>query len=144
MKLSTEPTKHILIRACSQSEWDSCDFALITCEDHWKEGIKEKLETIKTFKAPDSFISFKFYDNSVEFYQSEDDEAEILSGEKEWDFVTLKEGEKESFKSPESRLETGLLILYKDGTGFYKTYGKYTNEEFYTTILPLKTILESM
>ena len=34
-------------------------------------------------------------DSSVEFFQSEDDEAEgMLPGDKEWDFVTLSEDEK--------------------------------------------------
>lgn len=81
MKLSSTPTEYILVRANSQSEWDCCDFAIITCDDSWKEAIKKKLEAAKSFKAPDSFISFKFYDNSVDFYQSKDEEAEILPEE---------------------------------------------------------------
>jgi hypothetical protein len=80
----------------------------------------------------------------VEFYQSKEEEAEILSEEKEWDFVTLDDGEEDSFDKPETHLEPGLLILYKNGNGFYKAYGKYTNEEFYTFILPLKEIWESI
>lgn len=138
MKLSSTPTEHILIKAYCQSEWDSCDFAIITLDDYWKETIKMRLEAAGSFDAPDSFISFKFYDNSADFYQS-DDETEILSGE-EWTFVTLEKEEKDSFIKPESHLATGSLILYKDGTGFYKTYGKYTNEEFYTAEIQLREI----
>lgn len=144
MKLSLTPTEHILVKADTRSEWDCCDFALITCDNNWKEAIRKRLEATASFNAPDSFISFKFYDNSADFYQSKDDEAELVSWEKEWSFVTLTEEEKESFDEPESRLEPGSLILYKDGTGFYKTYGKHTNEEFYTAELPFGRILESI
>jgi hypothetical protein len=141
MKISSTPTKHILVRASSQSEWDSCDFALITCDDYWKKEFKKKLEAITPFNAPDSFMSFKFRDCSVEFYQSKE-EVEILP-EEEWCFVTLEEGEEESFDKPENHLDTGLLILYKDGTGFYQAYGKHTSEEFYTAELPFRKIWDS-
>lgn len=143
MKLSSTPTNYILVKADSQSEWDQCDFALITCDNNWKEAIKKKLEAIGSFDAPDGFLSFRFYDNYVEFYQSKDEEAEILP-EEEWCFVTLEGEEKDSLEKPESRLEPGSLILYKDGTGFYKTYGKHTNEEFYTAELPFGKILERL
>lgn len=63
---------------------------------------------------------------------------------KEWDFVTLNRDEEESFRNTETRLEQGLLVLYKDGSGFYKAYGKYTGEEFYTATFPVGKILESM
>lgn len=143
MKISSIPTKYILVKANCCSEWDSCDFALITCDDYWKKESKKKLEAIEPFNAPDSFMSFKFLDYSVEFYQSKEEEAQILSEEKEWDFVTLDEGEEDTFGKPETHLDPGLLILYKDGSGFYKTHGKYTNEEFYTNIIPFKEIVEN-
>ncbi|MDR1223756.1 MAG: hypothetical protein LBL07_12905 [Tannerella sp.] len=94
MKRSSRPTKHILVRANCQSEWDCCDFALLTCDDYWKKELEKKLEAIGLFNAPDSFISFRFHDSNVEFYQSKEEEAEILPEEKEWDFVTLDDGEK--------------------------------------------------
>ncbi|MDR1501202.1 MAG: hypothetical protein LBT43_01935 [Prevotella sp.] len=78
----------------------------------------------------------------MEFYQSKDDEAEILSTEKEWEFVELNKDEEESFGKPETRLEQSFLILYKDGSGFYKAYGKYTSEEFYTATFPVGKILD--
>lgn len=143
MKLSSTPTIHILVKANTGSEWDSCDFAIITCDNNWKEGTKKKLEAIGSFNAPDNFLSFKFYDNSVDFYQSKDDESEIIS-EEEWSFVTLEGEGQDSFTKPESRQDAGLLILYKDGTGFYMTYGKHTNEDFFTAELPFRKILESM
>lgn len=140
MKISSIPTKHILVKANCRSEWDSCDFARITCDDYWKKEFKKKLEAIAPFNAPEGFLSFRFLDCSVKFYQSQEDEADTLLGEKEWSLVTLDEGEEESFDTPENHLDPGVLILYKDGSGFYQTYGKYTNEEFYTNIIPFKEV----
>jgi hypothetical protein len=133
-----------LVRANTQSEWDSCDFALISCDDYWTKGMKKMLEAMESFNAPDNFLYFKFNENSIEFYQSKDDDEEILPKENEWSFVTLEEGEEESLERPESRLDQGSLILYKEGTGFYQTFGKHTNEEFYTAELPLGKLLASI
>jgi hypothetical protein len=144
MELSSKPAERILIRANCQSEWDCCDFAVIACDDSWKKELRKKLDAIGAFNAPDSFISFKFHDGSVEFYQSMDDEAELLLTEKEWGFVTLNKDEEESFEKPETRLEQSSLVLYKDGSAFYKAYGKYTGEEFYTATFPIGKILDSM
>jgi len=118
MKISTKPTEHILVRANCQSEWDCCDFALITCDNHWKDGIRSRLKAIDTFDAPDNFISFRFYDNSVEFYQSGDNEVGILSEGKEWDFVILDEEDKDSFDKPENRLGQILWFSIKTEPDF--------------------------
>lgn len=118
MKISTKPTEYILVRADCQSEWGSCDRALISCDADWKKELRKKLEAIDAFDAPSSFISFKFQDAAIEFYSSKDDEIETLIDKKDWAFVTLEEREEDSLDKPESCLETGALILYKDGTGF--------------------------
>lgn len=144
MEHSSKPTERILIKANCQSEWDCCDFAIITCDDYWKKELKKRLDAIGVFNAPDNFVSFKFYDSSVEFYQSKDDETEILSTEKEWDFVRLGEEEEESLEKPETRLDQAFLVLYKDGSAFYKAYGKYTGEEFYTATFPVGKILDNI
>lgn len=95
-----------------------------------------------SFNAPEGFLSFKFLDYSVEFYQSTEEEAEILPEGKDWEFVTLEDGEENSFVKPENQLNPGLLILYKNGSGFYQTHGKYSGEEFYTNEIPFKVIFE--
>ncbi|HCO68752.1 MAG TPA: hypothetical protein DIT04_13485 [Dysgonomonas sp.] len=144
MKISSIPTKHILVKANCQSEWDNCDFALITCDDYWKKEFKKKLEAIGSFHAPDSFLSFKFLDCSVEFYQSTEEETETLPEGKDWEFVNLEDGEEDLFAKPENQLDSGLLILYKNGSGFYQTYGKYSGEEYYTYEIPFKVIFEGI
>ena len=144
MKISTIPTKRILVKANCQSEWDCCNFALITCDDYWKKEFKKKMDAIAPFNAPEGFLSFRFLDYSVEFYQSKEDEAEILPEGKDWAFISLEEGEEDSFSKPENQLDPGVMILYKDGSGFYQTHGKYSGEEFYTNVIPFQEVFEGI
>lgn len=143
MKLSDKPANRILLKAGCASQWDCCDFAVIDCSG-WKERIGKWLEAALRFEAPDGLVSFRFYDNCVDFYTSKEDEIEILPEGQDWAFVHLEEGEEDSFARPETRLEAATLVLYPNGSGFYKAYGKYTNEEFYTEEISLKQILEQM
>lgn len=143
MKISEKPTEHILLKAGTASEWDCCDFAIIDCSG-WKERTGKWLDAAQRFEAPNELISLRFYDNCADFYVSKEDEAEILPAGQEWAFVQMEEGEEESFDRPETRLEAASLVLYRDGSGLYKAYGKYTNEEFYTQMIPLSKILEQM
>ena len=41
MNISKIPTTHLLVRAYTNSEWDSCDFALITLTEQWLEKVKK-------------------------------------------------------------------------------------------------------
>lgn len=143
MRISDVPTNRILLKAGTVSEWDCCDFAIIDCSG-WKERIGRWLRAAASFEAPEELISFRFYDNCVDYYTSQEEEAEILPKGQEWAFIQLEEGEEDSFSRPETRLEAAYLVLYPNGGGFYKAYGKYTNEEFYTQEIPMKQILQQM
>lgn len=57
MKISDKPTKYILIKASTDSEWDCCDFALIYLSEEWKKLQAERLEAVKPFADNYSFIT---------------------------------------------------------------------------------------
>lgn len=143
MKISDVSANRILLKAGTVSEWDCCDFAVINC-DGWKERIDKWLGVAASFEAPEELISLRFYDNCVDFYTSREDETGILPEGQEWAFIQLEEGEEDTFDRPETYLEAASLVLYPSGSGFYKAYGKYTNEEFYTAEISLTQILEQM
>lgn len=143
MKASQHVTDHILVKAGCMSQWDCCDFAIIDCR-RWKERIGQWLRWVEALGAPQELISLRFYDNNVDFYVSKNNEAELLSNWNGWTFVHLDEEEEESFDRPETRLEAASLVLYPDGSGLYKSYGKYTLEEFYTETIPLRELLKQM
>lgn len=104
MKTSGQMTSHILARAGSNSECDNYDFAVIDCRG-WQYRMGNRLRDTGPFEAPEGLLPFRFYDNCVDFYVSEDDEIEALPGKKDHTFVHLEEGGENGFDRPESRLE---------------------------------------
>ena len=145
IKISQQPTNHILVKAYCNSKWDSCDFAIIYCGGGWAERMAERIEEVRPLRGGIDLFSAYFLSGSVSFYISRGEEAEeILSGDKGWAFVNLDEGEEDEFAVPENRLELHTLVLYTDGRGRYKAYGKHTCEEFYTGELPFAAIVESI
>lgn len=143
MKVSDKPTGHILVRAHSNSEWDSCEFAIVSISEKWKEEQLKRLEFIKPFAEDYVFQSLNFYDYSVDFYQTGEDGLpdldELLAG-KDWTFIELSEEEPDNLTPPENSLDCYRLAIYRDGDAKYKAYGKYTSEEFWTENLPLKQL----
>lgn len=143
MKVSDKPTGHILVRAHSNSEWDSCEFAIVSISEKWKEEQLKRLEIIKPFEEDYVFQSLNFYDYSVNFYQTGEgglpDLDELLAG-KDWTFIELSEEEPDNLTPPESSLDCYRLAIYRDGDAKYKAYGKYTDEEFWTENLPLQQL----
>jgi hypothetical protein len=145
MKISEQPTSHILVRAHCDSEWDCCDFAIIDCGKGWAEEIAQRLDTARHLHENPGFFSTRYLDCSASFYSSTDDETDDeLPKDKDWAFVELEEGEEETFDEPESYLDMYTLTLYQDGSGRYMASGKYTNEDFYTENLPFAEIIASM
>ena len=147
MNISDKPTNRILVRARTDSEWDSCDFAIISLSEGWRETQLERLEAIKPFENAPSFLSMHFFDGAADFYQSGDDglpDIDELLGDNEWAFVELTWEEQDNLTPPESTLDCYKMVLYKDGDARYTAYGKHTNEEFWSADLPLREILEQL
>ena len=96
MLLSDKPTSHILLRAHTDNEWDSCNFAIITLSEAWQKTQFDRLEVIMPFANDLSFFSLHFFDGAADFYQPGDDglpDIDELLGDNEWAFVELTQEE---------------------------------------------------
>ena len=51
MNISKTPTTHLLVRAYTNSEWDNCDFALISLTEQWLEKVKKVAQQVVTLKS---------------------------------------------------------------------------------------------
>lgn len=145
MKISDKPTADILIKARTDSEWDCCEFAIIHLSEKWKEVQAERLESVKPFADNYNFQSIRFYDGSVSFFQSGNDEefdVEELLADREWVFVELDEDEQDELTQPENCLDFYKIVIYRDGNARYEAFGKHTNEEFWTDEFPLPQLVE--
>jgi len=133
MKTTDKATAYLLVKANTNSEWDSCEFAIVHIPDEWKREQAKRLEAVKPFAEDYNFQSLSYYDTTVEFYRTgEDDQPDIekLLAGKDWVFVEM-DGQ-EAFTTPENRLDCYRLSVYRNGNANYKAYGKHTSEEFWT------------
>lgn len=143
MKISDKSTEHILVRAHNNSEWDSCEFAIVSISENWKKEQLKRLEVVKPFAEDYGFQSLNFYDGSADFYQTGEDDLpnlDELLADKDWAFVELSEEELDNLTPPESSLDCYRISIYRNGDAKYKAYGKHTGEEFWTSDLPLQQL----
>jgi hypothetical protein len=141
MKATTQPTANILIRAYTNSDWDECQFAIIHCDKEWKETMKNRVECVQPFSNDYNFCCLKYYDTSVDFYRTDEEDIEELLQDKEWVFVELNEDEQETFLVPENGLDTYSISIYRTGTAKFSACGKHTGEDFWTEEFNLKSIM---
>ena len=67
MNISKTPTTHLLVRAYTNSEWDSCYFALITLTEQWLEKVKKVAQQVATLKSDPDFVNLSFYEVRTDF-----------------------------------------------------------------------------
>jgi len=134
MNISKTPTTHLLVRAYTNSEWDSCDFALITLTEQWLEKVKKVAQQVSTLKSDPDFVNLSFYEARTDFYTLSDEEQPDLSflEERTWAFVELTEEELASFNTPESRLDIYRSVFTRYDDFYIKAYGKYSSDEYWT------------
>lgn len=144
MRISEQPTDHILIKAYTDSEWDCCDFALVTLSEEWKRRQATRCKTVEPYKEDSGFYSLNFFDGASDFYRSgtENEDVESLLKGRGWTFVELEEGETERLIPPKNSLRCYRIVIYRDGSARYEAHGKHTSEEFWTYDLPLKELIE--
>lgn len=138
MKIVNHPTDYVLIKAKTNSQWDSCDFAIIDVSGTWKTLMRSRLERLETFWEDDSFFSHAYWEQPLGFFihrPEEDDELRIfLDRDDELSslFVTIEDGDLDKFIRPENRLEADLILIAATGHISYRAYGKHSGEEFFT------------
>lgn len=144
MKISIKPTEYLLVKAISNSEWDSCGFALIHTNSEWKSIQRKRLEINQNLFDDSNLLSLNYNDNKVDFYKFSDvlyPEIEKSLVNVNSAFVELNNEEINQFVLPENRLNGYQLKILKNGYAIYCAFGKYTGEEFWTVEFSIKNIL---
>ena len=67
-----EHSEYILIRAYTDSEWDSCDFAIIHVTPEWKTLMEEKVEKAIAFKGDSGFYYLVYAGGPEGFYKDDE------------------------------------------------------------------------
>ena len=134
-----------MVRARTSSEWDSCDFAILSLSDTWRQEQSLRLDAVKSFSDDYLFLSLNFFDDALHFYRASGDglpDADELLAGKDWVFVESSEEELNGLTPPVSSLDSYRITVYANGDAKYCAYGKHTDEEFRTVRIPLPEILK--
>lgn len=149
MEFIKEKTNLILARASTNSEWDNCDYAIITLKNEIIARWKEVSIAYKALKIdfPELYISsLEVVFGESEFYKLDEDtpttiEAfleEHLDDEDDptWSYV---KDVPESLGKPENRL-TCYSVTVDETQVRFTAIGKHTGEEFYTDWINLASL----
>ncbi|MDY5823619.1 MAG: hypothetical protein SPJ99_02005 [Candidatus Coprenecus sp.] len=140
MKRTEKATDTILVKAYTNSEWDRCDFAIVHCGEAWKNLIRKRMEAIQPIAEDSELCSVRYYDASVDFFQTDDKDILKLLEQEDWTFIEMDEDEERTLVSPENRLDTYRLYIFPKGGFMYSAFGKHTGEEFWTEELTFTDI----
>ena len=153
MQISDIPIAHILVRANTSSNFNSCDCAIITISEQWKQDQLRRFAVAKSLADDSHFQSISFHDCSVDFYHTTlhclPDIDELL-GEKSWAFVEvssdeeLDEDELSEEEMTNSKLDDYTLMIGSDGKLKYTAYNDDTDDKFWTKEFSLQELLEKL
>ena len=150
MKRTDKPTDYILVRAYTDSKWDSCDFAIINISEEWKRQQAKSLSALEHIKNDENFLSISFRDTSINFYKERQlklNEEPIpnlkeLLGDTDWTFVELEKDESNQFSMPESDFNVYKLNIDKCSDFRYIVNAKNTDDIYWTAEIKLTDIIK--
>jgi len=145
MKRSKTVTRHIIVRAETNSEWDHVGFAIIGTDLFTGSEMIKRLEMLKSLNADELFCSVCYDDQPYGFWSHAGPRDSwvdhYLFGNRTWSYVLLEEEEMDHFELPENKLIYYELVLTSGSEFYFKATGKHTGELFWTASLPISILL---
>ncbi len=146
MQVSLIPTGTIAIKARTGSEWDNIDFALLHITEQSIRDMKERLECPTMVKDSRNFAGLRYWDDPDGWYMyGEGEEFEKLSEVldfQDWCYLDITEDEINDLGAPEQRIDGVTLKIQTDKSQQFTGYGKHTSEEFWTSDVPMDTLIK--
>jgi len=155
MKISEKPTGYILVRAHTNSEWDSCDCALVTIDNianehhHVWRNLNRKANLLKDEYS--NMLCIEVLTHKVEFLNTDGvgDKWEELSlvgqlPKQGWAFVEIEENDEHLTHIPEQTVEGHTIRFYGENHVNWTGLGKHTGEEFFTETISLADIINTI
>lgn len=140
--------KYIIVKAFTDSDWDTCDYALIKIDGNTIGRIQEQQKAIGNLMKDsrgimNSFCKMCFYTSIVDFYCF--DEEVITEDETNLEkpyIIDLSEEQLQKLIVPEARLELYKYELYSYNSLRFTAYGKYSGDEFYTDDFDMVSLIK--
>lgn len=150
MNISPTPTRHILIKAQTNAEYDTCSSAIILINDKWMEKQQIRSNAAMQFKEDNYFASLAFRNSMIEFLSDNNERVEellkrISIAEQQWCYLEVTEEEIEDLEKPENRIEAYQIKFDQYNCAFYSAYAKNDGQiEFWTADFPVLTIIQEI
>lgn len=145
MKRSKIATRHIIVRAETNSKWDHIEFAIVGTDLFTDNQMLSRLEILKSLRLDPLFSSITYDEQPYGFWAHPGPKDEwvdqYLRDDRIWSYVQMDEEEMDRFEEPENRLCYHQLVLTSHGEFYFKATGKHTGESFWTTALPISLLL---
>ena len=145
MKITTNFTNHILVRAYTTSEWDVCNFAIIDVDNHLIDVLSKGQNAVQKIHSDDNLLYIAYCNRSINFYVAKDDfNLDQFLGDESWSFVEFEDNEtcEQLFEVLQNKFDLYILKVYGNNQVCWSVWDKYTNEEFYTLEIPADKIIE--
>ncbi|MBB6271832.1 hypothetical protein HDF26_002289 [Pedobacter cryoconitis] len=149
MKVSKQPTGYLMLKAKSNSEWDSCDFVIVEASKSWQNLMSKRLVLLQDFRNDAYFYSHAYWDAPsgyfIHGFEQQDSISFFLADQQcDWCFVELSGDELDALTAPENKLDAHQMCITGSGSMHYKAYGKYTGESFWTESIDIPSVLEKL
>jgi hypothetical protein len=146
MKLSETKTDWMILKASTNSEWDSCDFVLVQLTPAYINTLKERSNLARSFLENTDLYSLVFWDGPKGWYRYAEENSESMEmfsdGVITWSFIEFEDdGERDAFVQPEQRIDIRQMEVYKDGEARFTGAGKYTDEDFWTSEFSIDALI---
>lgn len=120
--------KHLIIKAHTNSEWDSVSSALVKLDDDSISELRKIRNAVENFNTDGlSFNRASFFFYGVDFKVSDSGQYCGM----ETSFTIVEDLDMSDYSDPESDLDCCTIDVDKDSFKF-TTFGKHTGEEFYS------------
>lgn len=147
MKREINPTNYILLTARTRSEWDNCSFVIIHITEQWRQLIKKRSDLAKKCKCYKEFNNVNFWESPEGFFAGGEHTGDILAElENEvnnWAFICPTPKDLTNLEFPETQLHCHTIHLDAHGNAWFSAIGKYSGEEFISSLFNVTDLLES-
>lgn len=118
--------KFLYLGAVTNSEWDSCNLALVPITEEYINTLKRLIALRDQLEKEHGIDVISYYGEEAEFYNTDED----IDG----DTQEVREDEVKGLSTPEARLDVHQVKIRKFDICF-SCYGKHNlNEEYWATV----------
>lgn len=141
-RLVAENPNVIIVRASTNSVWDSCQYAIIDLSRMTSQWISECLSVIQVASKNDAFLALKYYTWGGKFFANLEDIPGIdmlINEQSTWAYIDIGDEACNSLEQPINNITSWRIIICAD-CFYFEAGAKSFNEQYETALIPLQVL----